>query len=260
MKKRILYLSRLFNLLSIIIISVNYSCNKNNKTLNQAQLSNIDSLQISIKLPPNRSAGFNLVNERGAYYLRFVNNGNKDSTIIKKIALLFDNQVLMYSGGIIKNDKYTRYAHNYLIGKNISNLDFIYEKGDISLKNNIEGIIVDDLYNDYETLVSAIFNANEKEKPTIKKKLDSLYNSYQQKYADNKELSKLNRLHYLDKLQSLYPNDKSVDVFLEQLSKPLIACDITFFIIYKHIENNIDIFNFKEINRSNYSKENIFLL
>lgn len=253
-------LSRLFNLLSILLIVLIYSCNKHNKNIVQDQQAKIDTLQISVKLPPRRSAGFNMINSKGAYYVRFVNNGTNDSVIIKKIAMHYNRQVIMYSGGVVKDGKYNRYVHNYLIDKKINHLEFEYKKGDIILKNNMENIVVDDLYNDYEALVEIIFKANENEKVTIKGKLDSLYFFYQNKYSNRNDLAELNKLHYLDKLQRLYPNDKSIDSFLKHLNVPPIACDIALFIAYKYVENNIATFNFNEINSRNYSKEYISLL
>ena len=258
MKKGLLNYSRLVSLLFFLIF-IN-SCTTKNKKSNSRENTPRDSLLISIKLPPKRSAGLNFINNmQVSDYLRFVNSGNHDSVISHKLPLHYNKQVICYSGLISTNSNLKHYYHNYLIDKNTPALEFTYHKGDIILNKN-KNIIVDELYKNYQKFNSIIKKANKKDKAIIKNQLDSLHLSYKNLYRDNLDFLKLNKLLYLEKTQILNPLHHSVNHYIENHLNDSIMCDIYGYIIYRYIYNRISTFNFNKLNIRNYSADYINVL
>ena len=101
MKTTISYFSRLISLLFLTFIT--YSCNKNNrndsKIIITENLKNndaqTDSIKISVSFKTEVAFGFNIKDKYHQYYfLEFINEFKKDTTITKKIPRLHKNQLI----------------------------------------------------------------------------------------------------------------------------------------------------------------------
>lgn len=241
----------------VLALSLN-SCKKKYKNESKSTLilteKKLDSIAFSVKLPPKKSTGFNMVNK----YIHFdhVSFKNKDSTnkvVVKRVPRIYDDQIIYFGGGRIIDGKIIRYNHHYLITKNTVKLNFQYDNGNVLLMNsNSNVIIVDSLFQGYKKLRVKIYKSNNKE--NFKIELDNLYQFYKKKYLKKKLISKLNIYHYMDNLQKIHPLSNEIDAFLKA-EKSYIIGDPLSNLLYFYAKNRINSFNYKELNTKYYSKE-----
>ena len=241
---------------------LSFSCKKkesniiqNQETfLGQDDLTEKDSITISVRLAPKEITGFNIKDKYYQnYFLEFNNSGLKDTIIIKRILRIHKKEVISYSGGYINNGKIVRYQHHYLILKAPINLNFKYIKGDLVLENSDNVVIVDDLYNDYNQIDSKIFNKKGKSsKANLKSELESIFNKNTK--LDSKEAyNALNYIHYLANLQGIYPKDSRIESYLINAKDPIASSPYSG-LLYTFAKNRIRSFDFKKLNENKYSK------
>lgn len=267
--------SRLYSLLLLIFILFFSSCNreriddtlkkentKSKEIRSDNELSKTDSISISMDLGSKRKTALKISDKfMHSNMLKFHNKTSKDTVIVKKIERTHKNQIISYTAYVYKNEKIQYKNQNYFVNKDMVNLDFNFDfdSGDIELKNKEQAIQVDTIYQDYRQLASKIYKNENKQ--ILEKELNDLFERYKERYSSNKKevLLRINELHYIDKLQQIFPLDDRIDVYLKELKTP-IASDLLNSIIYRYVKNRIHSFDFDSLHTQNYSQEYIQLL
>ncbi len=271
-KKEFFIDSRLYGLLSLIVIFLFFSCNKESKTnssienskkgisVNNALLR--DSLPISMNLKSKKTTGFNVFGHNYmSYPLEFNNESVKDSIIVKNLPKLPYGQVIHYLFLSEIDGKLKSYNYYYFIAKDAYELCFEFNKGDIYLKKGKGATNVDDLFKDYNQLKNKIRKAKESNKKNFEKKLNSLFKFYQKKYVskEKESLSKLNKLNYITTLQIISPFDNRVEEYIMKLKEP-IPCAPYKELSYLYVKNRLMSFDFNKLNILYHSSQYIDFL
>jgi len=256
---------RQLGLLFIVLFIMMATCNGKEvlKTVGSNIQDATDSIQISVELPPHDYCGFNVRNNLfNNHYLTIVNETEKDSVITKKYPFSFNAPIIYYGVFIMGKGPTKRIRHYYLIDKNSMYLKFKYSKGEIYSMDSSKVTIADELYDAYDKLRSKIFLAKGNSKPLLKKQLDSLYSSFKEKYAAGaeKQLAMLNELHYIDKLQRIYPFAEEVEKFVLTQNQESTIYEITVPIYSTYIVNRKGVLPYSELNRKRYPPVAIKLL
>jgi len=266
-----IYLNSRQYCLLFLLVSTFFSCKKkestnivNNKRTVEIQQSGFikrDSLTFSVLLPSKKITGFNVMDnylQNNSFSLK--NNYQKDTIISKNILRPFDSEIIVFLGSQIINGNMTTYWHYYFKVKEITNLNFKYDKGDMILLSSNNVILVDKLYYDYNRISSKIFSKKDKNKnyiENLRKELDNVFLFFKDKYAYKKDkilLNHLNKTHFIANLQGIDPYNDKIKNFLIKIKEPIASSTFSG-LIYTYAKNRIHSFNYKELNTKYYSKE-----
>ena len=264
MNKAILYYSRLISLLFLIFIS----CNKKNKEevdglLSDNKIVNTlnDSIKISVNFKSEGQIAFNVKDKYHQYYcLGFINNTKKDTTIVKKIPRLFENQLIDYFGFEFKNGKSVFYEDYFLIDNTKNELFFNFSNDRVRLinskdENNINSI--HSIFNPLDLKTKNIKTLNDVQK---KKLLNGLETQYLLSLKKANTVEKdLIESYYISILQKIYPQDIKIDNYVQKIKSP-IACNPFSSILFNYTKDRINSFDFNSLDDTKYSKEYIHLI
>jgi len=257
--------SRLFSLLFLLyfLTSCDSSTRKvENKVLDSKDLNLVtDSLIITIdKISPNTLTGFNVVsNSLELRFLEFLNSTNEYKSIEKELSIGEECHIMSFIGSSLINGKAKNYRHYYLIDETISNLNFEYFEGNVSLKYS-QDLVIDDIIKDYQT----IYNSYKSKSGSIQnfyKELDAKYSFYNKKFllsnkSDNFNL--LNEFLYIDNIQNANHLDKRVDSYVKNLKQPIYSNMLGNF-IYFYVKNRFNDIDFTSLNTDSYTDVSIDL-
>lgn len=267
MKKFLIFYSRQICLLFLTFTF--FSCHsKADKDKNQTpqlhaneNVIETDSIEIVINFKSKGITGFNIKNKYHQYYfLEFKNNASKDTTIVKKIPRVFKNQLIDISGFVNKGGLPTFYENYFLIDSTSHKIAFNFSNDNLKLLEKKSTINVDSIHSLYNKLGLKIKNHNKKnegEKRNLYQQLENLYKATPQKI--NKLEKELIDTYYIYTLQMIYPLDKRIDTFVENVSTPM-ACNPFSSILFNYIKDRINSFDYNKWNTKNYSKEYIHLM
>lgn len=268
MKKAIFYYSRLISLLFLIFISL--SCNKKEKdnynidgllSENKIVKEINDSIKISVNFKSEGQIAFNVKDKYQQYYsLGFINNSKKDTTIVKKIPKIFNNQLIDNFGFKYKNGKSEFYEDYFLIDSTKNELFFNFSDGrailaNIKDENNINSIHA--LFNRLDLKTKNIRTLNDIQKKRLTNELETQY-SLSLKKANSVEKD-LIESYYISILQKIYPKDIKIDNYLQKVKSP-IACNPFSSILFNFTKDRINSFDFNTLNDTKYSKNYIHLI
>lgn len=246
-----------------------FSCKKSENSIKYQKIKrqetprllNSDTLIISMKLPPNKTTGLNISNYYGRYYyLDFINPKEHKINIIRKIPVIYKNQIINYYGGVIEKEGIIEYNHYYLIGNDLDTLKLEYRKGNVFIKKKENVKIADTINNEYKILKKEVYLANMRKKKKLKDTLLNLFRNFEYKFENEKLLKELNKYHYIEVLQKIEPLNPEIDKFMETMSNNYIQCDVFNSIVHNYIKNRINQFNFEDLNSLKYNTAYIVLL
>ena len=267
MKKAIIYYSRLISLLFLLFIS--FSCNKknneevdtlltDNKTVNKVN----DSIKISVNFNSTGKIAFNVKDKYYHYYsLDFINDSKKDTTIVKKIPNIFNNQLIDYFGFEYKNGVPEIYEDYFLIESTKKELFFNFSKDRVILiypksENDINSIHF--IFNKLDIKTKDIKIQNDIQKKKLINELETQY-SISLKKANSVEKD-LIESYYISILQKINPLDTKIDSYLQKKIKSPIACNPFSSILFNYTKDRINSFDFNALDETRYSKEYIHLI
>ncbi|NHN26680.1 hypothetical protein FIA58_013425 [Flavobacterium jejuense] len=253
----------------LFLIFISFSCNKKGNKEVEGLLSNNlkatneinDSIIISVNFKSEGKIAFNIKDKYHQYYfLGFINNSQKDTTIVKKIPRIFKNQLIDYFGFENKNGKPEFFENYFLIDSTKNEILFNYSNEKATLishkdKNDINSI--HSIYNKLDVKIKNSGKLNEDQKKKLYSELEMLYTSSLEKASKiEKELIKT---YYISILQKIYPQDKRIDDFMKNIKSPM-ACNPFSSILFNYTDDRIEMFNFSKLNETNYTKEYIDIL
>jgi len=248
-----------------------YSCEKKNATKKQlvqntvselSTLTDNDSISIAVSFDGKNNTILGIVNEYLRYdELVFLNTENIDSLITKKIFRKYPVQILNYFGATFLDGKIKPYRHYYLIDKNVSDISFKFDRGDLKIDVQKKHLVLDSLFEDYKKIASQIRISKGNEKDILKNSLDSLQLFYDAKFTVNNDtiLQQLNTYHYFEKLQLINPLDSRIDSFLQNISNPIAGRTLSTLLFF-YVKNRVDTFDFNTLNTKDYTTDYIELL
>jgi thiol-disulfide isomerase/thioredoxin len=223
--------------------------------------SQTDSIAVSVKLPPKRGCGFNISDQ---YYnhqaVDFTNETDKDTVITRKIPYLIQAPILSYRM-IYETDSTRDYMHHdYILNENTEKLEFTYKDGDVSLVNESNVIIADELFGHY---YKNWFHFFRRQKPfeITTNYLDSVYNQFKVQYQQDKQpqLVRLNKLYYIESLQKIAPYHKRVETFVTRSNHKDYILNSTGSIFKSYLKTRINHISFDTINKTHYNFETMQL-
>jgi len=234
------------------------SNSKNDQGKKSELLNNsIDSIEISVKLPPKSGCGFSISDKYHNYqFCSFENKSNKDTVITNRYQYSLKAPIVMYSM-IMENDYI---YHDYIIKRTNVKLNFTLKNGDVTLINTDNVIIADELFASYDINLINFFEKKKTFKLT-KNYLDSLYNYFNKKYSQEyqPELIKLNKIRYIEKLQSIDPFNKEVEKFVRRSGHKDYILNYTTQIFKSYLKTRIEKMSFDSLNNENYTPETLEL-
>ncbi|WP_418637780.1 TlpA family protein disulfide reductase [Winogradskyella sp.] len=248
--------------LSLLLLSFNYNIENVPQFEAIDKYSKIsDSLVLSIVFKGKGRTGLNVSNNLlENYSLDLTNNTNDTIQIIKRIPRVYKAMTLKYMVTFFNKGK-QRVSVNqcFVVDENVDTLKLTFNaKTSLFNKNNFT---FDSLYKSYSEISTKIFQQKKTHENSLKKELDTLYNSYKEKYinSQDKTLFKLNEIHYFDKLQMLYPNSNAIDNFLKRLKDP-IASSALASLLYIYVKNKITSFDYNKLNTAYYNEAYLELI
>lgn len=260
-------MNKLLFLIFIVILFA--SCNKekqnNAETAVVIETGKEDSLTISIDMPGKSGMGLNVwLKPYDEFFLEFRNTTENDSVIIKKLPLIYDNYVILFTAIVPDaNGKLKIGRKSYFIA-NQDNLDleleFKFDSNEIEYKNNpLKNKITDSIYNSYRNL-GLKFSAEGKENNNLfLTELDALYSGFNKITEGNKIDSQINEMLYLDEIQQLKPDDEKTDKFLKARQE-LFTGSPQLGLLFNYFKNNAEAINYEELNTRKYSSTYIELM
>jgi thiol-disulfide isomerase/thioredoxin len=249
-----------------LLFSVFFLCScqhaqKERKNLNNKESQNydkLDSIKLSVRLPPKSTTGFNLTDPYFKNYtLDFRNNNDKDSVITKEIQSYHKNQIINYFGAFFNDGKSIVFRKKYLTTGNKPFAEFNYSKGKITLVESDGLIDVTNIFKSYPS----IGNSNDFDTKEILRKLKNKYDSLNEEigkkyFSKNylKAIKELNKIIYLDKLQLVNPESKKIFDYLCQVEEP-IGTSIHHGILNVYVKNNIKKIDFLKLKKRKRNDE-----
>lgn len=266
MKKAIIYYSRLISLLFLLFIS--FSCNKKSNeevdsllTDNKIVSKLNDSIKISVSFKTLGKIAFNVKDKYYHYYsLDFINDSKIDTTIVKKIPNIFKKQLIDYFGFESKNGLPEIYEEYFLIDSTTNELFFNFSNGRATLirpKNENDINSIHSIFNKLDIKTKYLNKQNEIQKKILINELETQY-SMSLKKANSIE-KELIESYYISILQKIYPQDKKIDNYLQNVKSPF-ACNPFSTILFNFTKDRINSFDFNTLDETKYSKEYIHLI
>ena len=204
---------------------------------------------------------FNVKDKYHQYYcLGFINNSKKDTTIVKRIPRLFENQLIDYFGYEFKNGKSEFYENYFLIDSKKNELFFNFSNDkailiNIKDENNINSI--HSLFNKIDLKTKNIKKLNDVQKKKLINELETEY-SMSLKKANLVEKD-LIECYYISILQKINPLDTKIDNYLQKIKSPFASNPFSS-ILFNYTKDRINSFNFNKLDETKYSKEYIHLI
>jgi len=221
-----------------------------------------DSLSISITIPAKSSTGLNVwIKPYDEFHLKFKNKSEKDSVIVKKLPLFYDNYIMSYKVlWYVKNKDFIVINKYFRANQNYSDIELKLDSNIIKYKKEIlQNIITDSIYNCYRRLGIKLFKNKELNTSLIEKELDSLNSFFKNIITNQRFNSQINEMLYLGLIQKINPKDKKIEDFLEN-SKEIITGSVQSGLLFNYFKNNSKTLNYHELNKNNYSNTYIELL
>lgn len=207
-----------------------------------------DSITLRVKVPANTSASLMAWSSPyESYPLKFTNKSDEAATIVRKIPLIGDAQVLTQV--IFKTIRLS-----YMVSKK-GNLEYNLEYHDNDLVNRSteqQTALLDSLLYQYWWHNVVIHRSSNPDDPSHKVRLEEIYQGNKPYIEHDSTLIQLNDMHYLAIYQRLYPNNEKVFNYINTMDKIVIGSSFIN-LLSGHFQDRFNHGDLEKLNMDNYS-------
>lgn len=248
----------------IILAIVTYSCknetsHKKEKKLNQdLEIIKKDSISIYLHMPAKTSIGINTWKKPyDEFYLNFENNSSNDSIILKKIPLIYDNNVMLFRTFIDgENNELIMVNNFFTANKENLKVELAFDGKEVHYLNESES---NSLTSDILIAYNKFSNNKESEVSNNITELETIYSFYKNKSIGDNLNTYLNNLNYIEQLQQVDPNNKSIKDYLTK-NKKITINHTTLGLSYNYLKNRVDTLDYEDLDSNKYSQEYLEIL
>lgn len=186
----------------------------------QAAKTELDSLRISVLLPPGKSMILNYVDANfEPVMLEFANTSGQHQNKEQKIGKSSPIMLMHYLGLQYENGKMTSYQHDYVIDAATKELQLKYINSDLELLSaNPETNSIDAMVAGYKQVISN-YKKKKRNVAATQKSLDSL----SKRAYSTTTLERINELLYVQKLSEIAPSHPVIAAYLKNNSEPIYS-------------------------------------
>jgi len=209
----------LISFISLVVLS--YSCENKDPNVTEKvsedaiEVVNKDTLSIYMNMPAKSSIGINAWKKPyDEFYIKFENDTEKDTVILEKLPLIYDNNVMNFATFIDGENQDLIMLNNFFIAnQDHLNLKLEFDGKTVHYKDkNASNFLTDSIYAAYRKIETKISNKKTSE---LKKELDSINSFYLQRTENDKLNAEFNEIHYLQQLQNINPTNKKIKEYLK---------------------------------------------
>ena len=248
-----LKMKKLISFISLVVLS--YSCkneapNVTEKVSDKAiEVVNKDTLSIYMNMPAKSAIGINAWKKPyDEFYLKFENETEKDTVILEKLPIIYDNNVMTFATFIDgENQEFIMLNNFFIANEDHSNLKLEFDGKTVHYTDkNASNFLTDSIYEAYRKIETKF---SKKKTSGLKKELDSINSYYMQRTENDKLNAHFNDIHYLQQLQTIDPTNRKINEYLKNTTGIGIG-NSEAGLLQSYFKNRADVLDYGSLNKN----------